>query len=58
MLPSSGNQSSKTTGETSGAPGLTPELVRQVSDKVYQLLLRDLKVENERRKVRSRHNGR
>lgn len=30
---------------------LTPELVRQVTDKVYQLFLRDLKLENERRRV-------
>jgi len=58
MLPSSGNHLSNTTGENSGAPSLTPELVRQVTDKVYQLFLRDLKLENERRKVHNRRNGR
>ncbi len=29
---------------------LTPELVRQVTDKVYQLLLKELQTENERRR--------
>ncbi|MFO7680376.1 MAG: hypothetical protein R6X34_10020 [Chloroflexota bacterium] len=58
MLPGSGNHSSNTTGENSGTQSLTPELVRQVTDKVYQLFLRDLKIENERRRVRNSRNGR
>jgi hypothetical protein len=35
------------------ANSLTPELVRQVTDKVYKLLLQELKHENERRRVRN-----
>mgnify|MGYP003546361542 CR=1 FL=1 len=34
-----------------GSQTLTPELVRQVTDKVYNLLLKDLKRENERRRA-------
>jgi len=34
---------------------LTPELVRQVTDKVYNLLLKDLKRENERRRALNSH---
>jgi hypothetical protein len=32
------------------ARGITPELVRQVADKVYQRLLEDLTIERERRR--------
>jgi len=32
---------------------LTPQIVRQVADKVYALLLQDLKIENERRRLRN-----
>ena len=32
---------------------LTPELVRQVTDEVYKLFLKDLKQENERRRIRN-----
>lgn len=34
---------------------LTPELVRHVTDKVYKLLLKDLKQENERRRNHNTH---
>lgn len=37
-----------------GEETLTPELVQQVTDKVYKLLLKDLQTENERRRL-SRH---
>lgn len=41
--------------ETSQSQQLTPELVKQVTDKVYQLFLRDLKRENERRRIHNPH---
>ncbi len=39
---------------TARTAGVTPELVRQVTDKVYALLLADLKREQERMRVRQR----
>jgi hypothetical protein len=43
---------SESSGEfiNGGTQTLTPELVRQVTDKVYKLFLKDLKQENERRR--------
>jgi len=41
--------------EDDGANTLTPELVRQITDKVYKLFLKDLKHENERRRVQNPH---
>lgn len=36
------------TYEPDGSVAITPDLVREVTDKVYALLLRDLKIERER----------
>lgn len=36
------------TGSTQTPPSLTPALVREVTEKVYALLLRDLAIERER----------
>ncbi len=33
---------------------LSPQAVRQITDKVYALLLQELKIENERRRLRNR----
>lgn len=44
MPEQSGSQSSG----GSNANAITPELVRQVAEKVYAMLLRDLKIEMER----------
>jgi hypothetical protein len=38
-------------GGTSTTNQLTPEIVRQITDKVYKLFLKDLKQENERRRI-------
>ena len=34
--------------ETQQKPDITPELVREIADKVYRMLLSDLKIGNER----------
>ena len=39
----------KNTAEASGE--ISPDLVRKVADEVYALLLRELQIENERRRV-------
>ena len=49
-MPSISSDSHHERDNTSANNQLTPELVRQVTDKVYQLFLRDLKLENERRR--------
>ena len=36
---------------------ITPELVRQVTEKVYALWLQDLKIARERRRLYRRRNG-
>ena len=36
------------------APGITPELVQEIADKVYALLLADLRIERERLRL-TRH---
>ncbi len=37
-----------------GNATLPPQTVRQITDRVYALLLRELKIENERRRLRNR----
>jgi hypothetical protein len=49
-MPSISSDSNSESDNTGTNNQLTPELVRQVTDKVYQLFLRDLKLENERRR--------
>lgn len=53
-MPNNNSNSSIKIG-SGGAESLTPELVRQVTDKVYKLFLKDLKRENERRRVQNPH---
>ena len=45
--------------EEAAQPGteITPELVRQVTEKVYALWLQDLKIARERRRMHRRRNG-
>jgi hypothetical protein len=47
---SAGNGAQKESNN--GSLELTPELVRQVADKVYALLLKELRIEQERRRPR------
>ena len=54
-MPSNQLDSPEENGGTSTQNKLTPELVRQVTDKVYKLFLNDLKQENERRRIRNPH---
>lgn len=47
-----GNSSDRSPSQTDGSndfpSAITPELVREVTDKVYRMLLRDLRYERER----------
>ncbi len=45
--------STRTQDQTSRRPvgQITPELVEKVTDKVYAMLLKELRIENERRRV-------
>ncbi len=36
---------------------VTPELVRQVAEKVYQMLLAELRIEQERRRIKAAGSG-
>lgn len=38
-------------GQNTSESGLSPELVRQVADRVYAMLRRDLQIERERRRL-------
>ena len=42
--------SNTTTAEANGST-VTPELVREIADRVYSLLKQDLKIQGERRRV-------
>jgi hypothetical protein len=53
MTDGNAGRGSKTSGEV--ITGITPELIREISEKVYAMLLRDLKVEHERRQDRFDH---
>ncbi len=49
------NDSANTTGRKEKSPAgktITPELVQQVADRVYAMLLSELKLENERSRVK------
>ncbi len=48
----SGEQDRRQAGKT-----ISPELVRQVADRVYTMLLQELKLENERSRAGSRPRG-
>ncbi len=52
-MPDNQLDSPEESGAASTQNKLTPQLVRQVTDKVYQLFLHDLKQENERRRIRN-----
>lgn len=41
--------------ESENTKKITPELVQEVTNKVYMLFLKDLKRENERRRIRNPH---
>lgn len=44
--------------QNSSAVAITPELIKQVTEKVFALLLKDLKVEQERLQGTKNHFGR
>ncbi len=58
MALESGQGAGSTTGSAAGSPeksgeaaALAPELVRQVADRVYTMLLEELRIEYERRRL-------
>lgn len=46
--PMSGVKVTETRGNASSESGISPDLVRQVADRVYAMLRRDLQIERER----------
>ena len=54
-MPSISSSSQHDSDNTGTNNQLTPELVRQVTDRVYKLFLKDLKLENERRRSQNPH---
>lgn len=52
-MPYNQYDNSSGSGDTDTTNQLTPEIVRQITDKVYKLFLKDLKQENERRRIQS-----
>jgi hypothetical protein len=45
------NTSAESTGTSNQGDQLTPELVRQVADKVYTMLVKELDIEKERHRL-------
>jgi hypothetical protein len=45
------NNTAEPTGEDSEGVPVSPELVRQVAEKVYALWLREMRIEGERRRI-------
>jgi hypothetical protein len=54
-MPNNQYDSPGRSGVTGTKTQLTPELVQQVTDKVYKLFLKDVKQENERRRLQNQH---
>lgn len=50
MEPTTEQPNQSSSGQAAALGGITPALVREVADKVYQLMLRDLRVEQERQR--------
>ncbi len=50
MEPTTEQPNQSPSGQATSPGAITPALVREVADKVYQLMLRDLRVEHERQR--------